>query len=84
MSKTYGRKRPDREIFPVHFRGFRGSTQETRRNMEAVLPPKIFRIFSVDFQTVPGGKHRRLTGISRKKFRKFPVGILLPCSDDFL
>jgi hypothetical protein len=46
--------------------------------MEAVFPPEIFRIFSDDFQLIPPGNHRKLTGIHRKKSRKFPVEILLP------
>jgi hypothetical protein len=46
--------------------------------VEAVFPPEIFRIFFDDFRPVPAGKHRKLTGIHRKKSNKFPVGILLP------
>ncbi len=49
-----------------------------RWNMEAVFPPKNFRIFSDDFRPVLAGKHMKLTGIHRKKSKKFPVGILLP------
>jgi hypothetical protein len=45
--------------------------------VEAVFPPEIFRIFSDDFRPVPAGKHRKSTGIHRKKSNKFPVGILL-------
>jgi len=48
--------------------------------MEAVLPSEIFRIFSDNFRPVPAGKHGKLTGIQRKKFNEFPVGILLPLS----
>jgi hypothetical protein len=48
--------------------------------VEAVFLPKIFRNFSDDFRPVPAEKHRKLTGIHRKKFNKFPVGILLPFS----
>jgi hypothetical protein len=51
--------------------------------VEAVFRPKNFRIFSDDFRPVPSGKDRNLTGIHRKKFGQFPVGILLPCSSDF-
>ena len=46
--------------------------------MEALFPPEIFRIFSDDFRPVPAGKYRKLTGIHRKKSRKFPIGILHP------
>jgi hypothetical protein len=46
--------------------------------VEAVFPPENVRIFSDDFRSVPAGKHRKLAGIHRKKFNKFPVGILLP------
>jgi len=46
--------------------------------VEAVFPPEIFRIFSDDFPPVLAKKHRKLTGIHRKKFNKFPIGILLP------
>jgi hypothetical protein len=46
--------------------------------VEAVFPPENFRIFSDDFRPVPAGKHRKSTGIHRKKSNKFPVGILLP------
>ncbi len=51
--------------------------------VEAVFRPEIFRIFSDDFRPVPAGKHRKLTGIHRKKSGQIPVGILLPCSSDF-
>ncbi len=51
--------------------------------MEAVFRPENFRIFSDNFRLVPAGKHRKSTGIHRKKSRRFPVGILLPCSSDF-
>ncbi len=49
----------------------------------AVFRPENFRIFSDDFRSVPAEKHRKLTGIHRKKSGRFPVGILLPCSSDF-
>jgi hypothetical protein len=45
--------------------------------VEAVFSPENFRIFSDDFRPFPAGKHRKLTGIHRKKSNKFPVGILL-------
>ena len=64
MSNNTARKRP----VPRHSGDF----------MAAVFPPEIFRIFSDDFRLVPAGKHRKLTGIHRKKSRKFPVGILPP------
>ncbi len=35
------------------------------------------------FRPVPAGKYSKLTGIHRKKSRRFPVGILLPCFSDF-
>ena len=56
-----------------------------RKSLEhgSSIPTGNFRIFSDDFRPVPAGKHRKLTGIHRKKIRKFPVGILLPCSGDF-
>jgi hypothetical protein len=57
---------------------FRQESTGNRWNVEAVFPPEIFRIFSDDFLPVPAGKHRKLTGIHRKKSNKFPVGILLP------
>ncbi len=43
----------------------------------------MFWIFSDDFRPVPIGKHRKLTGIHRKKSGQCPAGILLPCSSDF-
>jgi hypothetical protein len=52
--------------------------------VEAVFRPKIFWIFSDDFRPVLAGKHRKLIGIHRTKSGQFPVGILLPCSSDFL
>ncbi len=57
---------------------FRQESTGNHRNVEAVFPPEIFRIFSDDFQPVPAGKPRKLTRIHRKKSSKFPVGILLP------
>jgi hypothetical protein len=57
---------------------FRQESTGNRWNVEAVFPPENFRIFSDDFRTVPAGKHRKLTGIHRKKSNKLPVGILLP------
>ena len=57
---------------------FRQEYTENHWNMEAVFPSKIFRIFFDEFRPAPAGKHRKSTGIHRKKFRKFPVGILLP------
>jgi hypothetical protein len=46
--------------------------------MEAVLQPEIFRIFPDGFGPIPAEKHKELTGIYRKKSKKFSVGILLP------
>jgi hypothetical protein len=57
---------------------FRQESTGNRWNVEAVFPPETFRIFSDDFRPVPAGKHRKSTGIHRKKPNKFPVGILLP------
>ncbi len=51
--------------------------------VEAVFRPGNFRIFSDDFRPVPAEKHRKLTGIHRKKSGQFEVGILLLCSSDF-
>jgi hypothetical protein len=59
---------------------FRHESTENHWNVEAVFPLKIFRIFSDDFRPVPVGKHRKMTGIHRKNFNKFPLGILLPLS----
>jgi hypothetical protein len=56
---------------------FRQESTGNRWNVEAVFPTEIFRIFSDDFRPVPAGKHRKFTGIHRKKSNKFPVGILL-------
>ncbi len=47
------------------------------------IPIGNFRIFSDDFRPVPAGKHRKLTGICRKKSGRFLIGILLPYSSDF-
>jgi hypothetical protein len=47
------------------------------------IPAGKFSLFSDDFRPIPVGKHRKLTGIHRKKSEQFPVGILLPCSSDF-
>ena len=55
----------------------------SHRNMEAVFRAGKFRIFSGDFRPVPGGKHRKVIGMYRKKSGNFPAGILLPCSGDF-
>jgi hypothetical protein len=57
---------------------FRQESTGNRWNVEAVFPPENFRIFSDDFRPVAAGKHRKSTGIHRKKSNKFPVGILLP------
>jgi hypothetical protein len=57
---------------------FRQESTGNRWNVEAVFPPENCRIFSDDFRPVPAGKYRKLTGIHRKKFNKFSVGILLP------
>ncbi len=65
---------------PARNRPVRGSFGDF---VEAVFQPEIFRIFSNAFRPVPTGKHRKLTGIHRKKFGQFPPGILLPCSSDF-
>ena len=51
--------------------------------MEAVFRAEIFGFYSRKFRSVPAGNHRKLAGIHRKKIRKFPLGILLPCSSDF-
>ena len=42
--------------------------------------PDFFPVYSGQ---LPAGKHRKLTGIHRKKIREFPAGILLPPSSDF-
>jgi hypothetical protein len=49
---------------------FRQESTENRRNVEAVFPPENFRIFSDDFRPVSVGKHRKLTGIHRKKIQQ--------------
>ncbi len=51
--------------------------------VEAVFRLENFRIFSDDFRLVPARKHRKLTGIHRKKYGQFPAGVLLPRSSDF-
>jgi hypothetical protein len=48
--------------------------------VEAVLPPEIFPIFSNDLRPISAEKHRKLTGIHRKKSNKFSVRVLLPLS----
>jgi hypothetical protein len=66
-------------ITQVEIRGrFRQESTRNRWNVEAVLPPEIFPIFSNDLRPVPAEKHRKLTGIHRKKSNKFPVRVLLP------
>ena len=49
----------------------------SHRNMEAAFQPENFRTFSGDLRPVPGGKHRKVIGMHRKKSGNFAVGILL-------
>ncbi len=49
--------------------------------MEAVFPPKTFRIFSDDFRPIPAGKLRELTGIHRKKNLTNESGVLVQVID---
>ena len=50
--------------------------------METVCRSEIFGIFSNDFRPIPGGKRREAVGMHREKSRKYPAGILFPCSGD--
>jgi hypothetical protein len=54
-----------------------------QRKTEAVFQRENFRNFSNDFRLVSTGNYRKLTGIHRKKSKKFPTGVLLPYSGDF-
>jgi 2,3-bisphosphoglycerate-independent phosphoglycerate mutase len=52
--------------------------------MEAVFRPEICWIFSGGFQSISRALRQEPVRNHRKKSEKFPVGILLPRSSDFL